>query len=251
MKPFELIDPSRFYAAVQQGGRENALGPCDLWLGVKGQSGTGQLTAKDADGRTVNFKAHRVAHWLAYSRMPDELFCIHACGSVDCVNPRHLYLSDRKKGIGPARILRAVDMSAGQGPSGECWCYSGYREPKSGYGVFVNDRRKTVAAHRYAFTVFCEPIPEQAMVLHRCDHGPCCNPAHLYLGDHTRNMLDRQERGRTARNRGHFKLTEDQAIQIKADPRKFEDIASDFSVSRTTVSLIKRGKRWVNLPSSQ
>lgn len=248
MKPYEIINPDRFFAKVDKSPGQGVDGDCQLWTGPRSASGAGLVTAKQGS-RTVNFKAHRVAHWLHYGLMPDHLYCVHACDEPACCNPRHLYLSDRKKGIAPARIMRAIDVTPGQGPTGECWEFRGAREPKMGYGIFVGDERNTVPAHRYMFDLVCGPIPEGQMVLHRCDNAACCNPAHLYLGDHAQNMADRGARGRTARTRGHFKIDEATAIAIKRDSRKHADIAASFGVSRSTVSFIKAGKRWVNIPA--
>lgn len=247
MKPFEAINSRLFFDRVD---RRPGLGPdgdCHMWTGFAAPSGAGLVTLRTATG-TVNFKAHRVAHWLAYGEMPDELFCIHACGETGCVNPRHLYLSSRKKGIASARIMRAVDQTPGQGPNGDCWEYRLGRQDKMAYGSFCDDAGRAVPAHRYMFELVNGPAPKGSMVLHHCDNAPCCRPDHLYLGDHAQNMRDRNDRGRTAAHRGHFKLSEEQARAIKFhDDRRPDVIAAEHGVSRATVVFIKSGKRWVNL----
>ena len=237
MKPYSEIDQSAFWKKTE------VCGDCIVWIGQKSANGAGVLTLT-RDRRTLNFKAHRVAHWLHYGHMPDELFCIHACGTIACVNPKHLYLSDRKKGIAAPRLLRQIDMSS----RSECWEFNGYREPKSGYGIFCDDAGKTAIAHRAMFELYAGPIPKGGMILHRCDNPPCCNPSHLYFGDHAQNMIDRSERGRTASVRGNFKIDEGAALAIKKDDRSHDTVAADYGVSRTTVSFIKSGKRWVGLP---
>lgn len=218
-------------------------GDCHLWRGARSKSGAGVLT--DATG--INFKAHRVAHWLHYGYMPEELFCIHACGVTECVNPRHLYLSSNKKGDAPARIMRLVDQSPGQGPTKECWHFKGYCEQKAGYGVFSGSDQRAYPAHRYMYELVNGVLPAHVMVCHRCDNPPCCNPDHLFAGSHTDNMVDRNSKGRQARTRGNSKLTEHEARQIKLDPRPHHEIAVAFVISRSTVSFIKSGRRWVNL----
>jgi hypothetical protein len=38
-------------------------------------------------------------------------------------------------------------------------------------------------AHRFAYFSATFTWPGDSWVLHRCDNPPCCNPAHLFLGD--------------------------------------------------------------------
>ncbi len=47
-----------------------------------------------------------------------------------------------------------------------------------------------------AFELTFGPIPRGQGVLHRCDNPPCCNPAHLFLGDQSANMADAAHKGR-------------------------------------------------------
>jgi hypothetical protein len=77
---------------------------------------------------------------------------------------------------------------------------------------------------------------------HKCDNPGCVNPEHIFIGNHTDNMRDRDEKGRVARgvNNGAAKLTESQVLKIRADTRTHYAIAADYPVSRTTISDIKR-----------
>jgi len=76
-------------------------------------------------------------------------------------------------------------------------------------------------------------------VLHKCDNPPCVNPDHLFLGTHLDNTKDRDKKGRQP-----SKLTRDQVLAIRADPRMKKTIAEEHGVSPQLISMIKNRKRW-------
>ena len=88
----------------------------------------------------------------------------------------------------PARFWAKV----GIGRPEDCWPWLGYCE-ETGYGRAGKSDR----AHRIAFMLGCGPIPEGGYICHRCDNPPCCNPAHLFLGDAKANAQDMAAKGRT------------------------------------------------------
>lgn len=124
---------------------------------------------------------------------------------------------------------------------------------EQGYGVVGRDGR-TWRTHRLAWVEAKGPIPKGKMVLHRCDNPPCCNPDHLYLGDHQRNMQDVVERGNrkginAGTKNGRAKLDED-SVKLIRDLYAGGNISQDqlgklFGVSQFAVSAIVRGKRYV------
>jgi len=86
----------------------------------------------------------------------------------------------------------------------ECWPWQGGKIPMGNttggeYGVttFLGNRE---LAHRVAFMIAHqhESLPENVCVLHECDFGLCCNPRHLHLGSHQKNMEEAVERNRFA-----------------------------------------------------
>ena len=134
----------------------------------------------------------------------------------------------------------------------QCVEWTGQRTSK-GYGRLAtltdeNGKRKWWYAHRMAWTVLVGPIPDGAQVLHHCDNPPCVNTDHLYLGTVQDNVADRQRRNRQARPKGqdnsNAKLTEADVRAIRVDDRLQREIAADYGVSRSSVTLIKNGKRW-------
>ena len=76
---------------------------------------------------------------------------------------------------------------------GGCWEWQAGKTT-DGYG-HVRRRGKMRRAHRLAYETFIGPAGE-GYVLHHCDNPSCCNPNHLYLGDHAQNMRDAMDRGR-------------------------------------------------------
>lgn len=127
----------------------------------------------------------------------------------------------------------------------ECWRWTAQRSPL-GYGVFWLNG-KNAQAHRVAWEETHGAIPEGLVVRHKC-RGRCVNPNHLELGTRADNQHDRIRDGTSNRGErhGHSKLTEDQVRQIKGvDPtRTNTSIAMEYGVSRETIGLIRRGKRW-------
>lgn len=100
-----------------------------------------------------------------------------------------------------------------------------------------------VGAHRAAWMLFKGPIPADKQVLHKCNNGACCEtnePGHLYLGDHTRNMLDRAEAGRTSKwdKRYNFKRNPELIEKIMAAFREGMNVAevgADLGIGHQTI----------------
>jgi hypothetical protein len=65
----------------------------------------------------------------------------------------------------------------------------------SGYGNIGRNGR-TLRAHRVAWELEYGPIPQGLQVLHHCDTPACVNPARLFLGSASDNMLDMHRKGR-------------------------------------------------------
>lgn len=58
-----------------------------------------------------------------------------------------------------------------------CWIWSGSRDGK-GYGLFWDGDRQ-VRAHRFAYELLREPIPDGLTIDHLCRVTSCVNPDHM------------------------------------------------------------------------
>jgi hypothetical protein len=91
------------------------------------------------------------------------------------------------------------------------------------------------------------------MVCHHCDNPPCCNPAHLYLGNAKRNAADRGARWRHQHGERHWKskLTAKDIPKIRARRAAGETIVAlglAFGVSHAQISMVCRRKNWTHIP---
>lgn len=136
----------------------------------------------------------------------------------------------------------------------ECWPWLAGCSPK-GYGQFMvrrGGRYQMFRAHRYALAASGAAVPAGAVVMHRCDNPPCCNPAHLKVGTSKDNNHDMLQKGRARHFKGsetkNAKLTEDQVREVRAAPGPLAAIGRQFGISMSTVSRIRTRKLWVHLP---
>lgn len=65
---------------------------CWIWALSLSPSGYGNFQWEGKRRR-----AHRVAYFLSYGKIPDGLFVCHKCDKPACVNPQHLFLATSKE----------------------------------------------------------------------------------------------------------------------------------------------------------
>lgn len=88
------------------------------------------------------------------------------------------------------RFWSKVDKSGG---SDSCWPWTAGQS--RGYGVIGHDGKSLVAS-RVAYELTKGVIPSGMLACHTCDNPLCCNPDHIFVGEHQDNMDDRMAKGR-------------------------------------------------------
>ncbi len=81
-----------------------------------------------------------------------------------------------------------------------CWIWHGAKK-RTGYGMMnvrddKNCKRREILAHRAAYELIFDLIPDYLLVRHMCDIKLCVNPKHLKLGTLADNVQDMVERKR-------------------------------------------------------
>ena len=151
-------------------------------------------------------------------------------------------------------------------PMSGCWLWLG-ATAGGGYGsICING--KSVRAHRFSYETYNGPIPDGLFVCHKCDNPPCVNPAHLFVGTQSDNLLDAGRKGRTGMQRyperssfhrgvvhrsgedhTEAKLTKDEVADIRQQRKgglSTRKLAKLYGVSQTNICLIVNNKTWLD-----
>lgn len=119
-----------------------------------------------------------------------------------------------------------------------CWIWKGAKHA-SGYGRFKIDN-KLYYPHRITYEVAKGKIPPGAIVCHNCpggDNAQCCNPDHMFIGNHEDNRLDYLEKLREK----HFQL---------GNPTKFYGVRYDSS-RKEWISYVYIDKKLIDIGRSK
>lgn len=137
---------------------------------------------------------------------------------------------------------------------GPCWLWTGKVNNRGGYGYFqfgIRDDSGQIIitswmAHRYSWFLNFGEIPEEILVLHKCDTRICCRPDHLWIGtelDNARDMIEK-ERGIRGEKHHQAKISNDTARRIKEMLKaglKPTAISRELGLPRTIVANIDYG----------
>ena len=150
--------------------------------------------------------------------------------------------------------LAVVLLSVAVTESG-CWEWRrSSRHSSGGYGI-VNLEGRMQRTHVIVYECVRGRVGT-SLVCHTCDNPPCCNPDHLFLGDHEINAQDASGKGRLHRmhpeivrgeNNGHATLTEADVRFIHDSDDKLRSLADTYHVSPSHIQRIKTEQAWRHL----
>jgi hypothetical protein len=168
----------------------------------------------------VRRRREKPSHWIS------RRFCSRECTDQD------RFSVDRRFAAGYRETLSG------------CWEWQRQRHYR-GYGL-IEHHGRPVMAHRFAYARYVGVIPEGAVVMHRCDNPPCCNPGHLRTGTQAENIADAKAKGRLAfgERNGNAKINSAQVAAIRSSPKTLSQLAKEYGLSRAQLSRIRNGKRW-------
>lgn len=84
-----------------------------------------------------------------------------------------------------------------------CWLWQGFIG-HWGYGMICY-RGKQQGTHRAMLSLkIGRPLSKGEQALHTCDIRHCCNPDHLWLGNHALNQRDKAIKGRVNYSAAHY-----------------------------------------------
>ena len=164
----------------------------------------------------------------------------HFDGLYEMLDACELPYPDRTKTDLKERFEKYVERTSH--PKG-CHIWKGAIFNDSGYGRIQVDG-KSELAHRIAYIIYHENIPDGKFVLHRCDNRLCVNDDHLFIGTHQDNMDDMVSKGRQQKgeDRYNIKLADSQINHIRIEYSKGniceKELAEKYNVSVGLISMI-------------
>lgn len=131
-----------------------------------------------------------------------------------------------------------------------CWDWKG-TVMKNGYAYIHADNRM-YRANRASYEVFVGPIPDGAVVRHRCNRRKCVRPDHLITGTQRQNLADMIGARRSANGERNARavLTDRDVDNIReayaGRSTTYKALGAEYGVDASTIGLIVRRKKRQN-----
>jgi hypothetical protein len=132
-----------------------------------------------------------------------------------------------------------------------CWLWIASK--RNNYGSFWYEG-KTFKSNRFSYFLHFGYLPEDILVLHKCDNPLCVRPDHLFLGTTQDNIKDKIFKNRQAKGsiNGAAKLTEDQVKEIKKELSNDSiglktKLAKKYGVHKSLITQISKNKIWKHI----
>lgn len=132
-----------------------------------------------------------------------------------------------------------------------CWDWTKTKDSK-GYGhVHKSSKdagRRTFKSHRIAWVQWNGEIPNNMLVLHKCDNPACCNPDHLFLGTYQDNYDDCRNKGRvrTGINHQYAKLNVEKIVEILSSDETSTKLGPIYGLHPRGIRRIRDGESYPN-----
>lgn len=164
------------------------------------------------------------------------------------MNPTSLPLADSSSPVKFAPKYEALFWSKVR-KTESCWNWTAGKD-KDGYGIsYVGF---SIRAHRQSYQMHFGAIHDGLFVCHRCDNPSCVNPAHLFLGTNTDNIMDASAKGRMrfGSRHGRSKLSDADVLSMrtmKAQGFSLDKLAIRFGMAKSQVSRIVKREQWTHI----
>lgn len=137
----------------------------------------------------------------------------------------------------------------------ECWLWIGAKN-RRGYGVLGSGRRAnatTIGAHRISYQIHYGDIPDDYVVMHKCDNPSCVNPNHLAAGTNWDNVHDMVKKNRHPKGKHHGRaiLTPEKVKEIKhrykTEKISYRQLADEYQINHSQIYRIMNGINWSHI----
>lgn len=142
--------------------------------------------------------------------------------------------------IAPKNVIERLLLNSIGDSDEECWEYQGKDMSKGGHKRIRLDDKSRMMVHRLSWEAFyAEPIPNNMLVLHKCDNPKCFNPNHLFLGTQFDNMQDCIIK---KRKKYYRKIKNEDLEFIKNSSMSSSELSLKFNVTPSRIRQIKSKK---------